>query len=276
MARTRGLEQPPPSCGTGADALSSPAALAALAVPSRRHLRPRSRALTLALAPMLLSACLAQQRPAEKLIDPRLRDDATLLVATRGPELAFDRYRVVDVELRDEPFDGSGPLSTSARGRATQQQRMNLRMIGGELEWQVECIAQRRSPPDADFAAAADEAHDEVAITCQIRGGEQRWRLQLGGVLGSDLLGELHSVDEREVPVAFELELLVWYQLWKFVRRSLPTPLVQIRDDSGTKAAMIFARPERVWFDRRLEARDGEVLLASLMALRLVPIGLET
>lgn len=221
-------------------------------------------------------ACLAQQRPAEKLIDPRLRDDATLLVAARGPGLSFDRYRAVDVAVRDEPFDGSGPLSANTRGRATQQQRMNLWVLGGELEWQVECVVQRRVPPDFDFAAAVDEAHDEVAIACQIRGGEQRWRLQLGGTLGSDLLGELRSVDEREIPIEYELELLVWYRLWKFVRRSLPTPVVQIRGEGGTKAAMILGRPERVWFDRRLEARDGEVLLASLIALRLLPIGLET
>lgn len=235
-----------------------------------------ARALTLAFAPIVLVACLAQQRPAEKMIDPRLRADATMLVAAGGPVPSFDRYRVVDVELRDEAFDGSGPLSADTRGRATQQQRMTLRMIGGEHEWQVECIAWRRMPANADFAAAADEAHDEVAITCQIRGGEQRWRMQLGGLLGGDLLGELRSVDEREVPVEFELEISVWYQLWKFVRRSLPAPLVQVRDDTGTKAAMIFGRPERVWFDRRLEARDGELLLVSLIALRLLPIGLET
>jgi hypothetical protein len=246
-------------------------------------LRPRlharfsiARPLTLTLASTLIFACLAQQKPAEKLIDPRLRDDATLLTAERGPGLRFDRYRVVDVRHRDEPYAGAGPLSADSHGRATQQQRTTLRMIGGEHEWQVECVTQRRVPADADFAAAADETHDEVAVACQIRGGEQRWRLQLGGVLGRDLIGELHSVDEREIAVEYEVELQVWYQLWKFVRRSLPTPLVQIRGEGGTKAAMIFGRPERVWFDRRLEAGDGEVLLASLMALRLLPIGLET
>jgi hypothetical protein len=171
------------------------------------------------------------------LIDPRLRDDATLLVAARGPGLSFDRYRAVDVELRDEAFGGEGPLPADGRGRATQQQRMTLRVIGGEHDWQVECVVQRRVPPDADFAAAADE---------------------------------------REVPVEYDVELQVWYQLWKFVRRTLPTPLVQIRGEGGTKAAMIFGQPERVWFDRGLEAHDGEVLLVTLIALRLLPIGLET
>lgn len=225
---------------------------------------------------MLILACLAQQRPAEKLIDPRLRADAILLVAARGPELVFDRYRAVDVELREVEVDAVGLLPADARGRATQQQRLNLRMIGGEIDWQIECVVQRRQPADADFAAVADETRDEVAVACQLAGGEQRWRLQLGGVLGHDLLGRLVSVDEREPAVELELELLVWYQLWKFVRRSLPTPLVQIRGEGGTRAAMIFGQPERVWFDRRLEASEGEVLLAALIALRLLPIGLET
>jgi hypothetical protein len=230
----------------------------------------------LALAPVLFLACLAQQRPAEKLIDPRLRSDATLLVAERGPTLAFDRYRAVDVELRDEAARDLGLLPADPHGRATQQQRLNLRMIGGEIEWTIECVVQRRQPTDADFAAVADETRDEVAAACQLAGAEQRWRLQLGGVLGHDLLGKLVSVDEREPPLEYELELQVWYQLWKFVRRSLPTPLVQIRGEGGTRAAMIFGQPERVWFDRRLEASDGEVLLATLIALRLLPIGLET
>ncbi len=237
----------------------------------------RNRLHGLALA-SLLTACLAQQRPAEKLIDPRLRADATLLVAARGPGLSFDRYRAVDVELRHEAFDGSGPLVANAGGRPTQQQRMTLRMVGGETEWQVECVVQRRVPPDGDFAAVADETRDEVAVACQLRGGEQRWRAQLGGMLGSDLLGEIHSVDERELAVEFEVEVAVWHQVWKLVRRSLATPLVQIRGGQagGTRAAMIFGQPERVWFDPRLEARDGEVLLAWLIALRLLPIGLET
>jgi len=243
------------------------------AVTLRRHF---ANARVLALGSALILGCLAQQKPAEKLIDPRLRNASTLLVAARGPELAFDRYRAVDLELRDEGFDGEGPLSVDARGRATQQQRMRMRMLGGEAPWTVECILRRRVPPDGDFAAAADETRDEVAIACQLGDGQQRWRLEIGGMLGSDLLGRISSVDEREPAVELELELLVWYQLWKMVRRSLPTPLIQIRGQGRTKAAMIFGRPERVWFDSELEARDGEVLLACLMALRLLPIGLET
>ncbi|MFV8752664.1 hypothetical protein ACNOYE_19115 [Nannocystaceae bacterium ST9] len=253
--------------------------------PRSSRLRGLALAWSLAIACSPL-ACLAQQKPAEKLIDPRLRADATALVAERGPGLGFDRYRAVDVELRDEAFDGSGPLSPDAHGRATLQQRMTLRMIGGEVEWRVECVVQRRVPLDGDFAAELDETRDEVAVACQIASGEpaasegQRWRLELGGTLGGDLIGELRSVDEREAPVELTLELLLWYQLMKMVRRPLPTPLVQIRGSlggrSGTQAAMIFARPERIWFDARLQARDGEVLLASLIALRLLPIGLET
>lgn len=232
----------------------------------------------LALAPVLLAACLAEQRPAEKLIDPRLRANATLLVAAGGRGLAFDHYHTRGLELFDEPL-GPALLPRDARGRATQQQRLRFELAGGEQVWTIECIVQRRIPPDADFAAAADESRDEVALACQLASDEQRWRLDLGGVLGYDLLGTLTSVDEREREVVLGVELQVWYQLWKTVRRTLPAPLVQIRGElhgqSASWAAMIFGQPERVWFDRRLEAREGEPLLAALVALRLAPLGLE-
>jgi hypothetical protein len=138
---------------------------------------------------------------------------------------------------------------------------------------------QRRLPPDGDFAAAADETRDEVALACQIAGDEQRYRLELGGVLGFDLSGTLRSVDAREPAIDLQIEVQIWFQLWKTVRRTLPTPLVQIRGELGgrraTWAAMIFGQPERVWFEQSLVAREGEPLLAALVALRLAPLGLE-
>jgi hypothetical protein len=230
------------------------------------------------LALALASGCLSTQRPAEKLIDPRLREHATLLTAARGRELVFDRYRSDRVTLIDEPLE-PGLLPADARGRPTQQQRLRTQLRGGETIWSIECIVQRRLPPDGDFAAAADETRDEVALACQISGDEQRWRLELGGVLGFDLNGSLRSVDARDQPVELQIELQIWYQLLKAVRRTLPTPLVQIRGElagrRATWAAMIFGQPERVWFERDLVASQGEPLLAALIALRVAPLGLE-
>jgi hypothetical protein len=228
-----------------------------------------------------ITSCGAQQRAAEKLIDPRLRS-VGVLVERHGRALALGRYRVEQLSVEDEPFDHSGPLAADARGRTRPTQQLRLRFIlaGGSTPWSVECIGQRRQPPDHDLAAVADEGgRDEIAVHCQLAGGEQRWVLRLDGTLASNLVGELVLAGGgggTDASTAKPVELLLWHQPWSIARRRLPASLALIRSaGGGAEAALILDTPERAWLAPELDDRERELALAALLALHSLPLGFD-
>jgi hypothetical protein len=250
----------------------------ALAPPSGPRRRVRVWLATLSIT-TLITSCGAQQSAAEKLIDPRLRSTG-VLVERHGRALALGRYRVEQLRVEEEAFDGTGPLAADERGRTrpTQQLRLRFTLAGGTTPWSVECIGQRRQPPDHDLAAAADEGRDEIAVRCQLAGGEQRWVLRLDGTLASNLVGELVPAG-ADASAAKPVELLLWHQPWSIARRRLPASLALIRSgggagvDGGTEAALILDTPERAWLAPELDDRERELALAALLALRSLPLG---
>ncbi len=240
----------------------------------RRHFRRNS--LLLLTAGVLISGCGAQQRAAENLIDPRLRREGVLVEhQADARELALGPYRVEQLQLEDEPFDGSGPLAPDASGRTRPTQQLDLKfsLVGGATTWIVECVGQRRQPPDHDLAAVADELRDEVAVHCQLAGGEQRWVLKIHGRLAANMLGQLDPVGTDAGGKV--VEIIMWHQLWSISRRHLPASLAVIRGDAGTEAALILDTPERAWLAPELDDSARELALASLLALRLMPLGFD-
>ncbi|WP_146155242.1 hypothetical protein [Enhygromyxa salina] len=255
----------------------------------------RSQLLGLALASLVSfgPGCGVQQRAAEKLIDPQLRSEGVLVERQRGRrDLELGRYRVEELELVDETFDGSGPLAPDADGRTrpTEQLRMSFTLAGGAQPWTAECVGQRRQPPDHDLAVLAGELRDEVAVHCQLAGGESRWVLRVEGPLTNNLLGRVYAAGEAEPGELGEVgelgqlgeggpgrvvEVVMWYQLWNFTRRHLPASLVVIRGDEGTEAALILDAPERAWLDAALDDSGRELALTTMLALRLLPLGFD-
>jgi hypothetical protein len=186
------------------------------------------------------------------------------------------RYRVERLDVKEQPFDGAGPLAPDAAGRTrpTQQWRLQFSLLGGETPWDVQCIGQRRQPPDHDLAAAAGERRDEVAVTCQLAGAEQRWSLRIDGSLAANMIGKLESIDDP--PRAGKIvEIVMWHRLWNISRRHLPASLALIRSERATEAALILDKPERAWLAPELDAAERELALASMLALRLLPLGFE-
>jgi hypothetical protein len=236
----------------------------------------------------MVMACGVQQRAAESLIDPRLRSEGVLVERQQGVrDLELGRYRVVEIELEDERFDGSGPLAPDADGRSrpTQQLRLGFSLVGGAVPWTARCVGQRRQPPDHDLAAVSGDPRDEIAVRCALVGGragdeqagEQQWTLELAGDLGGNLLGRLSSTTPSERP-ARVVEVLLWHRLWNVTRRRLPAALALIRSESAdgsTEAALILDKPERAWLDPSLDDVDRELALTAMLALRLLPLGFE-
>jgi hypothetical protein len=232
---------------------------------------------TILSASLAITSCGVQQQAAEKLIDPRLHEQGVLVERhSGGRDLELGRYRVEGLQVDEQPFDGTGPLAANADGRTrpTQQWRLQFSLLGGETPWDVQCIGQRRQPPDHDLAAAADELRDEVAVQCQLAGGEQRWLLRIDGSLAANMVGELESVDDRE-RAGKVVEIVMWHRLWNVSRRRLPASLALIRAGGETEAALILDAPERAWLAPELDAGERELALASMLALRLLPLGFE-
>jgi hypothetical protein len=227
---------------------------------------------------LLLGSCGVQQQAAEKLIDPQLREQGVLVERQAGERaLALGHYRVDGLQVDERPFDGTGPLAPDADGRTrpTQQWRLQFSLLGGETAWTVQCIGQRRQPPDHDLAAAADELRDEVAARCQLTDGAQRWSLHIDGSLAANMSGELESLDDRE-RASKVIEIVMWHRLWNVSRRRLPASLALIRADGETQAALILDAPERAWLAPQLDASERDLALASMLALRLLPLGFDS
>lgn len=229
--------------------------------------------------------CGVQQRAAESLIDPRLRSEGVLVERQQGVrDLELGRYRVVEIELDDEPFDGSGPLAADADGRSrpTQQLRLGFSLVGGATTWTARCVGQRRQPPDADLAAVSGDPRDEIAIACALAGETpepQTWTLELAGDLGGNLVGRLYATTATERPEKI-VEVLLWHRLFNITRRRLPAALALIRSgdeaaDATTEAALILDKPERAWLDPALDDAERELALTAMLALRLLPLGFE-
>ena len=249
---------------------------------------PVLNSFSLALA--LIAGCGVNQRAAEKLIDPQLRSEGVLVERQRkAGDLELGPYRVQALELRDEPFDGEGPLAPDADGRTrpTQQLRLSFTLVGGAQAWTADCVGQRRQPPDHDLAAVADEIRDEVAVHCQLASGEARWVLHMDGPLKANLLGRLaparesesESESESEALAGKVVEVVMWHQLLNFTRRRLPASLALVRGEAGsgitTEAAMILDAPERAWLEPTLDDASHELALTAMLALRLLPLGFE-
>lgn len=255
--------------------------------------RARAAVIRLILGASLAVAvgCGVQQRAAESLIDPRLRSEGVLVERQQGVrDLELGRYRVVEIELADEPFDGSGPLAPDADGRTrpTQQLRLGFSLVGGAAPWTARCVGHRRQPPDQDLAAVSGDPRDEIAVRCALVRGEQdvgeqsvgepEWTLELGGDLGSNLVGRMYITTQPERP-AKVVEVLLWHRLWNISRRRLPAALALIRSEGGaggaTEAALILDKPERAWLDPALDDAGRELALTAMLALRLLPLGFE-
>lgn len=236
---------------------------------------------------LLISSCGAQQRAAEQLIDPRLRSEGVLVERQSARrDLELGRYRVEQLRVQDEPFDGSGPLAPDENGRTrpTEQLHLEFTLTGGATPWTADCVGQRRQPPDHDLAAAADERRDEVAVRCQIAnqianqiaGAEQRWVLRIDGNLGANMVGSLERAGGGEAESAAKtVEIIMWHRIWNISRRRLPASLARIGSRSGSEAALILATPERAWLAPELDDIQRELALTALLALRLMPLGFD-
>lgn len=231
------------------------------------------------------SACSIRQRAAEKLLDPQLLAEGDALEREQGGrDLQLGPYRVVGLEQSEAPR----AESEGGQGRPTLEYQLRFTLEHtqaprAQLPWRADCTGVRRQPIDHDFAAAADEARDEVALRCVFAQGEaqgdqaERWELELAGTLANNLFGELVSTRAAagDPSANKRVEVLMWHRVWKISRRPLPASLATVLGAEGSEAALILSGRERAWLAPTLAEQQRGLAMATLLALRLIPLGFE-
>ncbi|HFE47635.1 MAG TPA: hypothetical protein ENJ18_19460 [Nannocystis exedens] len=238
------------------------------------------------------SGCALEQRMAVEVIDAPLRETGQELQASRSPsdELRLGSYTITSIQ-RQHTRDGT-PLLPDLKPRPSTFYHLSFELQRSDAQhattsfW-VNCVAERRVAQNSDFAAAADESHDEVALTCTLHNkNTNTWTLSAQGDVNRGLSGSVghvggakseHPAEEPPLSTpsrsAFEVEVLARRRFFGAVARELPFPVAQLRREHHASAAMLLDTPERAWLAKGLSHDDRELALATMVALRLLPLG---
>ncbi len=241
--------------------------------------------IVLTLAWICASGCALEQRMAVEVIDAPLRESGQELQASRGMDDAIHLgpYTVCAIE-RHNTRDGT-PLLPDLKPRPSTFYHLSFELQstdahGPTTSFWTRCIAERRVAQNSDFAAAAGESHDEVALTCSLRDtNANTWTLSALGDVSRGLSGRVQPTDKTGPQVqpspnsTFEIEVLARRRFFRAVARELPFPVAQLRREHRASAAMLLDTPERAWLAEELNPDDRLLALATMLALRLLPLG---
>lgn len=230
-----------------------------------------------------LAGCSVMRRDSLRAIDPALQQQPRLERERVRHGFRLGPYTVVQRSLH-ERADGEtavtidGPRHPSSRWDL----ELELTIDRGGAPWRTRCIGRRQANVDADYGVIAGVANDSVSIECDIEREQSRWHFFAAGRLDGNFAGELHPVHlEKErggrLPEKerVDVEVLLWFKRVKLIPRHLAEPVAQVRHGRKAFAAMVLSRPEWAWVH---PAEGGElrgVAMATLAAIRLMPLGLD-
>jgi hypothetical protein len=220
-----------------------------------------------------IAACGTARRASVNAVDPQLRAKGRALErgGERGEPVRIGDYEIESLSVEPTQVDPEGPLAGDDVRRPIVQHHltMRLRTPAGQ-RWDVECLSQRRQSTSADYAAVAGINRDDVAVRCDLSAAELRWKFVTEAGLGNNFRGRLTGPAS-----AFDVEVLVNVQRWGWLTRPLPDPVAQVRTDERTVAAMLLGRPEQAWMLADLPGDVAASSLATMLALRHLPLGLD-
>jgi len=215
---------------------------------------------------------------AVEVIDGPLRAEGEEVRASRAPrgELRLGPYAIRSIVQKSHSTRKGEALLADVGSRPSTLYNLDFELAEADASedrtWRASCVAERRIADNIDFADAADEAHDDVALMCTLQGADSsEWSLRALGDVGHGLSGEVHASDPHAL--AFNVEILARRRFFGAVARELPFPVVQLREGRVATAAMLLDAPERAWFGPDLADDRRELALTVMVALRLLPLG---
>ena len=214
-------------------------------------------------------------KAATKVVDPVLVSEGTMLERSDGSLRSFvlGEYHFEQESLDRDASAPSTGLSPDGQARPTERVDLQMTMTVKDRQWGGACRALREPTGRVDYAAVTEEFHDVVQIDCTFDdGGGNTWTFEMKGSLAANLGGMLTPTNASVVGGGLEVEVLMWRNVWQRVRRHLPDPVGQVRLKRGSVAAMILERPERAWIDQSAPMEMLDVAMATLGALRMLPL----
>lgn len=214
----------------------------------------------------------------EKIIDPGLAREGTVLERSDGSRKAFTlgEFRFEETSLDREATGASTGLSPDGQARPAERIDLQMTMTAGDRRWGGACRAVREPTGRVDYAAVSEEFHDVVQIDCTFDDGAgANWVFEMKGSLAANLGGRLSPTHASFVGGGLDVEVLMWRNVWEKVRRHLPRPVGQVRVKRGSTAAMLLDRPEKAWIDPSTPREVLDVSMATLGALRMLPLRFE-
>lgn len=231
----------------------------------------------LLLPAFLFCGCLGH-KDAAKVLDPLLLAEGSKHERARHPDgFALGEYVVSKKRLKRRPSGSAGTSSTPDQPTSPGEVlELDAEVTRGSTVWSVRCEAKRTPTASADYGAVLDESRDAVSIECDLwtQSGE-RWTFTSQGSLGSNLGGKLDSTTTKVYGGALEVEVLMWRRRFNRIRRHLPQPVAQVKAGRKAVAAMVLARPEEAWIAKDAPEELRDPAMATLAALRLLPMGFE-
>lgn len=233
----------------------------------------------LLLLVLVSTSCDGLRRASLKIVDPTVQKNPRWERERAKGGFQLGPYTVLRPVLRETAIDEdrvtAGAAGAGADADATRKPgwrwHVELTVRGPDREYVARCTGLRVPTIVADYGEIADVNNDEVRIDCDVQ-GEHRWRLSAQGRLDKNVGGELRAVD-ADGAAPMKLEILLWSVRLKLVRRHLAAPVVQMRRDRTTVAALIMDRPEWAWVAAGESAELRGVALTALLAVEALPLG---
>lgn len=230
------------------------------------------RAVCLVLAITGGSGC--EQKAAQRLVSPTLSARAPIQRTSGAPrsgQIMFIGPYEIEV-VRSERSQGSAVLPQAGGAQSpTRNGVLELRIAAPSGEYGVFCQAERQVPANADYAAVADEPHDQLDLACDVAGPEGTNSSHLRGHASENLRAAI--VGPQGQPWG-DMEVIATFQAFNMIRRPAPNPVAQVWLDETPLAAMILDRPERTWLDEQRSQAQQDVGFALLCGMRFLPEGI--
>jgi hypothetical protein len=238
----------------------------------------RSGALVLVTLAGLVPGCATVRRDSLKIIDAQVQKQPRLQRARARGGFRLGPYTIVQRRLREHALDQIPAVTIDGPRHPGWRWELELELAidRGGAPWRASCVGQRQANVDADFAAISEIANDTVTIECELLRERARWRFFAAGRLDQNIAGELHLADAPpEAPPDAKVEIMLWMKRIKLISRHLAEPVAQVRRGDHVVAAMVLSRPEWAWVRTAEGAELRGVAMATLAAIRLLPLGFD-